>query len=60
MIVCELRKLLEKQIQDAALWIAPLQTGDVVHAYLQQELRKLHAAVEAHLEICEVVDKTRG
>jgi hypothetical protein len=48
-----LRELLEKQIDDVGLWIVPLMTGDIVHAYLQQELRRLHQAVEEHLEICE-------
>jgi len=49
----KLRDLLEKQINDDGLWVEPLSTGDIVHAYLQQELRKLHAAVERHLGLCE-------
>lgn len=43
----ELKKLLEAQIYDEALWYPNDRTAS--EAYLQQELRKLHAAVEKYL-----------
>jgi hypothetical protein len=45
-----LRQLIEEQANDEALWADSLS---IVEAYLQQELRRLHAAVEQYLEECE-------
>jgi hypothetical protein len=41
--LAELRELVSRQAYDAALWV---QAGTAFEAYLQQELRRLHAAVE--------------
>lgn len=44
-----LRALVDEQAEDEGLWGLPLIPGtqSIVEAYLQQELRRLHAAVEA-------------
>lgn len=42
--VMELAELINKQAEDEALWFID---ATITEAYLQQELRKLHAAVEA-------------
>ena len=46
-LVLQLRKIVESQAEDAGLWFVA-QTAP--EAYLQQELRKLHDAVEKFLE----------
>lgn len=45
----ELKELVEEQANDEGLWSLPLVEGTqpIMEAYLQQELRRLHAAVEA-------------
>ena len=49
-----LRELIEKQIDDPRIWVAPLMLKDAqLYEYIQWEMRKLHAAVEQHLEYCE-------
>ena len=45
--------LVNKQAEDDGLWFFPAQTAP--EAYLQQELRKLHAAVEALLSEAETL-----
>lgn len=40
---CELRQLVAQQAEDDGLWFNAVTAGE---AYLQQELRKLHAAIE--------------
>jgi uncharacterized protein (DUF433 family) len=42
----ELRALVEEQAEDEGLWF---ETKSITEALLQQELRKLHAAVEKYL-----------
>lgn len=51
--MCELREVMEQQIDDPGIWIHPLMTNDVAHAYLQDQIRTLHDVVERHLEECE-------
>ena len=41
--IVDLKKLVDEQAKDEGLWA---NAENVVEAYLQQELRKLHAAVE--------------
>lgn len=46
----KLRALVSEQAEDEGLWGVPLAgTQPITEAYLQQELRRLHAAVEAYL-----------
>lgn len=46
--VTGLKALVEGQANDAALWSVPaVNSQPIAEAYLQQELRKLHAAIEA-------------
>jgi hypothetical protein len=45
-----LKQLIEEQANDAGLWF---YTESSAEAYLQQELRRLHAAVEEYLKECE-------
>jgi hypothetical protein len=42
-LIAELRELVDRQAEDDGLWFIA-QTAP--EAYLQQELRKLHAAIE--------------
>ncbi len=45
-----IQSLVDEQAQDEGLWAVPaLGTQRIAEAYLQQELRKLHAVVEAAL-----------
>ncbi len=44
-ILARARRLAAKQAEDEALWL-PARTA--TEAYIQQELRKLHAAIESH------------
>ena len=45
-----LRALVDEQAEDEALWaIHPSGQQPIAEAYLQQELRRLHAAVEVAL-----------
>lgn len=44
MIEDNLQRLVNKQAEDEALWFIAKSASE---AYLQQELRKLHAAIEA-------------
>lgn len=45
-----LRVLIDEQAEDGALWaVHPFGEQPIVEAYLQQELRRLHVAVEAAL-----------
>ena len=39
----ELQKLVDEQAEDEMLWFV---TQNITEAYLQQELRRLHAAIE--------------
>ena len=39
----ELQKLVDEQAEDEGLWC---EAANIVEAYLQQELRRLHAAIE--------------
>lgn len=49
-----LRKIVDAQAEDEALWaIYPFGEQPIVEAYLQQELRALHAAVETALASVE-------
>jgi hypothetical protein len=41
--IIDLKKIVDEQAEDEGLWC---DAENVVEAYLQQELRKLHAAVE--------------
>ena len=43
------RSLVDEQAEDEGLWSVPLVEGtqSIVEAYLQQELRRLHAIIEA-------------
>ena len=43
------RSLVDEQAEDEGLWSVPLVDGtqSIVEAYLQQELRRLHAIIEA-------------
>lgn len=43
-----LRALVSRQAKDEGLW--DIDNTTIEEAYLQQELRKLHAAVEAYLD----------
>lgn len=47
-----LRRIIEEQADDEALWSLPLEPGHqrASEAHLQAELRRLHAAVEDALE----------
>lgn len=46
-----LRRVVNEQAEDEALWaVYPFGQQPIAEAYLQQELRRLHAAVEAFLE----------
>ena len=47
MTLVELRALVDAQAEDPALWFFPARTAP--EAYLQQELRRLHDAIE-HLD----------
>ena len=40
------RSLVDEQAEDEGLWL-PEGTQSIVEAYLQQELRRLHAIIEA-------------
>ncbi len=43
----DLRQLVDEQAEDEALWaVYPTGEQPISEAYLQQELRRLHAAVE--------------
>lgn len=44
MIRDELQELVDRQAEDWGLWYP---TDDIAVAYIQQELRRLHAAIEA-------------
>jgi len=46
-----LKFLVETQAEDEGLWSVPAEgTQRIAEAYLQQELRKLHAAIEKVIE----------
>lgn len=45
-----LKQLIEEQANDEGLWF---DTLSIVEIYLQQELRRLHVAVEEYLMECE-------
>jgi hypothetical protein len=48
----EITALVGEQAEDEALWaIPPAGTQPIAEAYLQQELRRLHAAIEASLAV---------
>ena len=40
-----IRQVVDEQAEDAGLWCEP---ANIVEAYLQQELRRLHRAIEMH------------
>lgn len=42
----DLKAIVDEQAEDEGLWFVAATAPE---AYLQQELRRLHAAVEAHL-----------
>lgn len=43
----EIQSLVDEQAEDEALWSVPAQgTQPIGEAYLQQELRRLHALIE--------------
>ncbi len=43
----DIRALVDEQAEDEALWaIHPFGTQPITEAYLQQELRRLHALIE--------------
>lgn len=43
----KIRAVVDQQAEDAALWaVYPRGTQPIAEAYLQQELRKLHAVIE--------------
>jgi hypothetical protein len=44
----KIKKIVDAQADDAALWAIPIDQR-ISEAYLQQELRKLHAAIEGDL-----------
>jgi hypothetical protein len=46
--LADIRALVDEQAEDAALWALNLDgTLPISEAYLQQELRRLHALIEA-------------
>lgn len=46
----ELRLLIDRQMCDPCLWVLPSEIKDEFHGYFQQELRKLHHAIEKILD----------
>lgn len=45
--LAKIRAVVDQQAEDASLWaVYPMGTQPVAEAYLQQELRKLHAVIE--------------
>lgn len=57
MTLAELRALVNEQAEDEALWFI---TENIAEAYLQQELRRLHAAVEALPQETQCRDERSG
>ena len=51
-----LRKIVDEQAEDDGLWF---KAETCAEAYVQQELRKLHAAVESHLTAIEGKTESR-
>lgn len=48
--IAELAELVESQAEDDGLWF---EAETAAEGYLQQELRRLHAAVEGYVLGCE-------
>ena len=53
--LAEPRRLVDEQAEDEGLWFVPETAAE---AYLQQELRRLHAAVE-YAALAETPEETR-